>query len=196
MDGTPSQLPEPPAGIRLAGSFFLPPLGRLFLRLGGWRIEGSFPQDAKFVAVVAPHSSNWDFFLGLAVKFATRLKVSWLGQHTLFRGPFGTLLRSLGGIPVDRRSANGVVGDCVEALRRSTSMMLALAPEGTRKPGRTWRSGFYRIAVGAGVPIFPVAFDWKARVVRLFPVYEPSGDYEADLPRLLAIYQDIGPKNG
>jgi 1-acyl-sn-glycerol-3-phosphate acyltransferase len=75
-------------------------------------------------------------------------------------------------------------------------MMLALAPEGTRKPGRTWRSGFYRIALGAGVPIFPVAFDWKARVVRLFPVYEPSGDYEADLPRLLAIYQDIGPKNG
>ena len=194
MAGRWGEGPALPAGIRLAPSPLIRFLGRLYLRLGGWRFEGSFPAVDKFVAVVAPHSSNWDFLLGLAVKFALRMKVSWLGKHTLFRGPAGTLLRRLGGIPVDRRSPNGVVGDCVEAFQGCTSMMLALAPEGTRKPPRTWRSGFYQIARGAGVPILPVAFDWGRRQIRFFPLFEPTGDYEADLASLQALYEGIDPR--
>jgi 1-acyl-sn-glycerol-3-phosphate acyltransferase len=194
MAGTARTFPEPHPGLQVKHSLFTRLIGRLYLRIGGWRIEGKFPEQGKFVTVVAPHSSNWDFALGLAVKFALRLKVTWLGKHTLFKAPFGGLLRRLGGISVDRGSPHGVVGDCIQALGNSAVMMLALAPEGTRKAGRTWRSGFYQIALGAGLPIFPVGFDYRRRVVQLFPVFQPSGDYEADLPRIRAIFQDVKPK--
>lgn len=193
MDGTRERFPEPPPALRVGPSPLARLVGRLYLWAGRWRIEGRFPEEPKFVTVVAPHSSNWDFPLGLAVKFTLRLKVSWLGKHTLFRPPFGALLRRLGGIPVDRSKPHGVVGDCVEAFRKAEAMMLALAPEGTRKAGRTWRSGFYQIALGAGVPIFPVAFDYHLREIRMFPAFLPTGDYAADLPRLLAIFQDVKP---
>lgn len=185
--------PQPPPGLRLGPSWIARSIGNLYLRFGGWRMEGQFPEQQKFVIAVAPHSSNWDFALGLAVKFSLRMKVSWLGKHTLFKGPFGALLRRLGGIPVDRGASHGVVGDCIQAFANSPAMMLALAPEGTRKAGRKWRSGFYQIALGAGVPIFPVGFDYGRRVIHFFPVFLPTRDYEADLPRLLALFQDVRP---
>jgi 1-acyl-sn-glycerol-3-phosphate acyltransferase len=156
-------------------------------------MEGQFPEQTKFVIVVAPHSSNWDFVLGLAVKFALRMKVSWLGKHQLFKAPFGSLLRSLGGIPVNRSSPHGVVGDCVQAFAESSAMMLALAPEGTRKAGRVWRSGFYQIALGAGVPILPVGFDFGQHAIRFFPMFHPSGNFEADLATLLDQFRDVKP---
>lgn len=193
MVGMEMDLLEPPPGLRLRHSSFTRLISTLYLRIGGWRFEGRFPEQVKFVVVVAPHSSNWDFALGLAVKFVLGLKVTWLGKHTLFKAPFGGLLRRLGGIPVNRSSPHGVVGDCVQALGEHVEMMLALAPEGTRKAGRTWRSGFYQIAIGAGVPIFPVGFDYGQHVVRFFPVFHPTGNYEADLARLKDIFREVKP---
>jgi len=185
------ELPPTPAPYHQARGRFWRALGLAYLRLSGWRVEGAFPEDPKCVIIVAPHTSNWDFPLGLAVLFALELRASWLGKHTLFRAPFGPLLRRMGGIPVDRRASHGVVGECVRAFEAAPSLALALAPEGTRKGVSQWKTGFYQIAAQAGVPILPVGFDFRAHVVQLMPPFHPTGDLEADLPRIQALFREI-----
>lgn len=177
--------------LRHARGWFWRSFGRLYLRLSGWRIEGSFPESPQCVTIVAPHTSNWDFPLGVAIVFALELRASWLGKHAMFRAPFKGFLRWLGGIPVDRRASQGVVGACVKAFEATPALFLALAPEGTRKGVSQWRTGFYHIAAAAAVPIFPVAFDFRDHVVHLMPVFHPSGNLEADLPRIQALFEGI-----
>ena len=166
-------------------------LGRAYLRLAGWRIEGVFPADPKYVIVVAPHTSNWDFPLGVAVVFAIEIRASWLGKHSLFIPPFKKCLRWLGGIPVNRSASHGVVGACVKAFESVPALMLAVAPEGTRKGVSQWKTGFYRIASQAGVPILPVGFDYREHVVRLMPLFQPSGNLEQDLPLIQAMFTNV-----
>jgi len=166
-------------------------LARALLALAGWRIEGEIPDRAKLVAVVAPHTSNWDFVLGIAVVYALGLRVRFLGKHTLFRPPLGWLMRWLGGTPVVRETPQGAVNDAVDMMAREEKVVLGLAPAGTRTRGAAWRSGFYHIATAARAPILPVAFDYGRRAIRLFPMLEPSGDYAADLAKLLALYDDV-----
>lgn len=189
----PQSQPHPPvpAAFHQPRGWFLRTLGRAYLRLAGWRIEGAWPTGPKCVAIVAPHTSNWDFTLGLAVVFALGLRASWLGKHSIFRPPFDKLFRRLGGIPVDRRNSNGVVGACVQAFNAAPALFLALAPEGTRKGVSQWKSGFHRIAVAAGVPILPVGFDYRTHVVRLMPVFLPGGDLDTDLPQLQALFAEV-----
>lgn len=192
-DALAQSLPYPlaPEALRRGRGPFWRWLGGAYLRLGGWQVEGPFPEVPQVVAIVAPHTSNWDFPLGLALMFAADLRVSWLGKHSLFRWPFGALLRRLGGIPVDRRANHGVVGDCVKAFEASRALLLCLAPEGTRRSQGQWRSGFYQIARGAGVPILPVAFDFGRHVIRLMPLVRPSGTQAQDLPLIQALFSDI-----
>jgi 1-acyl-sn-glycerol-3-phosphate acyltransferase len=166
-------------------------LGRAYLRLGGWRIVGTFPADPKFVVIVAPHTSNWDFALSVAVVLALQLRASWLGKQSMFRRPFKQTLRWLGGIPVNRSASHGVVGECVRAFAAAPALLLALTPEGTRKGVSQWKSGFYLIASKAGVPILPVGFDYRAHVVRLMPLFLPGGNLEQDLPLIQARFTDI-----
>lgn len=166
--------------------------GRLFLRLLGWRIVGALPDVPKLVVIAAPHRSNWDFVVGLAAKFAMGLDASFLGKHTLFRPPFGALFRFWGGIPVDRTSSNDTVAQVVAQFAARSQLVLAIAPEGTRKPGASWKTGFWHIARGARVPILPVAFDRARRVIHFLPVVEPY-DLEADLRALKARYAEIVP---
>lgn len=180
-----------PATFRQARGWFWKALGRAYLRLSGWRIEGTFPADPKYVVIVAPHTSNWDFTLGVAVVFAVELRVSWLGKHRLFKAPFKKFLRWMGGIPVDRGASHGVVGECVRAFESAPDLMLALAPEGTRKGVSQWKTGFYLIASKAGVPIMPVGFDYREHVVRLMPLFKPSGNLEQDLPLIKALFSDV-----
>lgn len=163
-------------------------IGRLYLRLAGWEIEGDFPADSKCVIIVAPHTSNWDFPLGVAIVFATELRASWLGKHTLFKAPFKSFFLWLDGIPVDRRANHGVVGECVKAFEAAQALLLAIAPEGTRKGVSQWRTGFYQIATQAGVPILPVAFDFHDHRVHLMPVFRPTGNLEQDLPAIQALF--------
>jgi 1-acyl-sn-glycerol-3-phosphate acyltransferase len=162
--------------------------GRLALRLMRWRIESAVPDVGRAVMIVAPHTSNWDFPVGLAAKFALRLRVHWLGKHSIFRYGLGHVWRPLGGIAVDRRAPAGVVNDVLAEFRRRDRLLLGVAPEGTRKKVEQWKSGFYRIAQAAGVPIAPVAFDYSRRTIVFFPLFEPTGDYEADLARLQSHY--------
>jgi 1-acyl-sn-glycerol-3-phosphate acyltransferase len=156
------------------------------MRLSGWRFQGTVPDIGRAVLIVAPHTSNWDFPVGLMAKFALRLGVHWMGKHTIFRFGLGYVWRPLGGIAVDRRAPQGVVTGVLEQFKRREQLLLGIAPEGTRKYTAQWKSGFYRIAVAAGVPILPIAFDYSRRLVVFFPLFHPTGDYEADLPRLRA----------
>jgi 1-acyl-sn-glycerol-3-phosphate acyltransferase len=153
-------------------------------RLRGWGFEGAVPDEPKMILVVAPHTSNWDFLTGLWAKFALRLKASFLGKHTLFWWPLGVFLRWLGGIPIDRSKAAGIAEDSARAFRESERLMLVIAPEGTRSHSERWKSGFYRIAVAAEVPILLIAFDYRRKVIRLGPLFRPTGDYEKDLPQI------------
>jgi 1-acyl-sn-glycerol-3-phosphate acyltransferase len=139
----PKEPPVPPAGLSQPRGWLWRAIGRTYLRLSQWQIEGSFPAESKLVAVVAPHTSNWDFSLGVAVVFALELRVSWLGKHSLFHTPLKGFFRWLGGIPVDRRASHGVVGACVKAFEAAPALLLALSPEGTRKGVSRWKSGFY-----------------------------------------------------
>jgi 1-acyl-sn-glycerol-3-phosphate acyltransferase len=159
-------------------------LGRLGLVLLRWRFEGAVPDVPRCVAIVAPHTSNWDFVVGLAALLAVGLRGRFLGKDTIFRPPFGFLARWAGGIPVDRNRADGVVAQAIASMRGGDPFFLALAPEGTRKRVDRWKTGFYRIAQGADVGIWPVTLDYRARVVRLHPLVALSGDMDADLVRL------------
>jgi len=163
-------------------------LGRGLLRLLGWRLEAGLPDLPKFVVIAAPHSSNWDFLVGIGAAFALRLDFNFVGKAELFRGPLGLLMRALGGLPVDRYRPEGFVSQLVGLFAAREKMVLAMAPEGTRKPVARWKSGFHRVALAAGVPIVPAYFDNGRRRVGFGPPCYPSEDAEADIAALREYY--------
>ncbi len=156
-------------------------VARFGLRVTGWRFEGGFPNLPKAVFIVVPHTSNWDFLVGISTILAMGLRVSFLGKHTVFDWPLGVLMGWLGGIPVDREAAIDVVTQVAERFQHSEKLLLALSPEGTRSQVTRWKTGFYRIALKAGVPIIPVTPDYSKKLVRFGPPLEPSGDLASDL---------------
>jgi 1-acyl-sn-glycerol-3-phosphate acyltransferase len=166
------------------GNGFSTWLGQAFLNAVGWRIEGNFPDVPKLVVILAPHTSGWDFFIGVAAKFALRIRVTFLGKDTLFRWPTNRLMRWLGGIPVDRSTPHGVVRQMVDDFARRGQLALALAPQGTRRKGTPWHEGFYHIALGAGVPIVPVTLDYARRVLAIGLPLRPTGDRGNEIARL------------
>ena len=190
------RFPELPHSLPRRGNVLSKTLARGLLALFGWRVDGEFPDRPKMVAIVAPHTSNWDFIVGILVVFALGLRVRFLGKHTLFNPWLGWLMRWLGGTPVIRDTPQGAVADAAEMIAREERILLGIAPEGTRRRGTSWRSGFYNIALAAKVPIVPAAFDYGRRSLRLFPVFEPTGNYEADLARLQALYEGVRGRNG
>lgn len=177
-------LPRLGASIPRRGSRLLSAFGRFALRGLRFRVEGEVPDLPKFVIAVAPHTSNWDFVVGAAAMFALDLRLAFIAKHTLFRWPFGRLLRWMGGIPVDRASAHGVVSDAVDGFTRETRRILAIAPEGTRKRVAHFKSGFLHIARGAGVPVMLASLDYGARCIRLGPTFFPGEDVEAERRRV------------
>ena len=185
------RVPELPACLPHRGNAFSFHAARLLFWLAGWCIEGEFPPQPKLVVIVAPHTSNWDFPIGITAVFALGLRVRFLGKHTLFKPPLGWLMRWFGGMPVVREAPQGQVPQAVEAIERSAAVFLAITPAGTRSSTKPWRSGFYRIAHEARVPILPIAFDGEHRTIRVFPPFQPTGDYDKDLPLLQAPFQGV-----
>jgi 1-acyl-sn-glycerol-3-phosphate acyltransferase len=154
-------------------------------------VTGSLPNLPKFIFIAAPHTSNWDFPLGLLTMYVAGFRVSWFGKASLFRPPLGPLMRWLGGLPIDRSAAHGVVEQTVEAIRRAPSLLLALAPEGTRRRVTQWRTGFYHVAHGAGIPVVLAYFDYGKREVGFGPTMLPSGDLDRDLAAIQAFYRGV-----
>lgn len=169
-------------------------LGRFFYRAMGWKIAGQLPDVPKVVISVAPHTTNWDFVIGVLVLWALDVRISFLGKHTLFKGLFGQWMRSIGGIPVDRSASHGVVGEAVAALKAADKMVFALSPEGTRQLDRGFKTGFLHIAHGAGVPILLAYFDFAHKTVGFGPLFHTSGDTEGDLARIIEFYRPIRGK--
>lgn len=154
----------------------------------GWRLAGAMPDRARLVLIAAPHSSWWDGVWGLLFKVALGLDIAFMGKRELFRGPLGWALRRMGGIPIERSEAHGVVDQMIVRFRDTAQLWLGIAPEGTRRHVTKWRSGFWRIARAAGVPILPVAFDYPSKTITIGPLFEPGEDLAADLAALRAFY--------
>lgn len=167
----------------------------LGLRLAGWKIKGQPPQLKKFVVIAYPHTSNWDFPLGVAICIIYRIKAYWLGKDSLFRGLAGPVMKWLGGIPIDRSDAHDVVQQTIDAFNKSDEMIIAVAPEGTRSQVQKWKTGFYHIAVGAKVPIVLGYFDYANKQVGCLKSYLPTGDIDKDLMAIKAAYQGIQGKH-
>jgi len=165
------------------------------LKVLGWRKKGQIPDIPKFVVISAPHTSNWDLAVGLALAFAFRVKVCWMGKDSLFRGPFSEIFKWLGGIPVDRSKSTGMVSQAIQAFQESERMIMIIAPEGTRSRTLHWRSGFYHIARGAGVPIALGFLDYRRKTGGIGPLITPTGDIDADMQAIRAFYAGVTPRH-
>ena len=168
----------------------------LFLRLQGWTIQDEFPYHLKkCVIAVGPHTSAWDFVVGLAVRSNLRLyHLKFLGKAELFHGRFGFFFRKMGGFPVDRFSNNNVVDQVVAKFNTSDSFVLALSPEGTRKKVDKLRTGFYHIAYKAGVPIVLAGLDFGRKQIRFSKPFMPTGNIENDLEYIIHYFANLDGK--
>jgi len=177
-----------PPGLPRRGTVRSRALAHRILGLFGWRVTGGLPGLPKFLLIVAPHTSNWDFPIGLLSMFALGLRASWLGKHSIFFFPASVLLRWTGGEPIDRTAAHGTVDTAIANFRTRPQWVLALSPEGTRRRMEDWKTGFYRIATGAGVPIVPAWIDYRTRELHIAPPFETGTDMDADLRRLRGMF--------
>ena len=171
-------------------SRLLAAIATFILAMLGWRVVGTLPQQSKYVLIGAPHTSNWDFPLMLLAVLKIGMDVHWLGKSTLFRAPFGPLMRWLGGIPVDRTKSNKLVAQLVDLYRERDELVLLIPPEGTRTKVERWKSGFYYVAAGANVPILLGFLDASRKELGFGPLFQATGDYALDLIEIRKFYGD------
>lgn len=175
-------------------TFLLRGLSLLLLKICGWKTVGRMPDQPKFVMIVAWHTSNWDLFYGALVALALKADVVFLAKRELFRPPFGLLVKWLGGIPIERRESHHIVNQMVREYNKHERFILALAPEGTRKKVPYWKSGFYRIAQGAGVPIQLAFLDYEKKCGGAGPLIDTTGDIERDMQAIRDFYATVRGK--
>ncbi|MBP1687287.1 MAG: glycerol acyltransferase [Deltaproteobacteria bacterium] len=169
-------------------------LAKLLFRLCGWRTEGGVHQPPRFVVIAAPHTSNWDALVMVTAAYIFRVRMMWFVKAEAFFFPLGPILRFFGGIPIDRSARHNMVGQAVERFRQSDRLILAVPPEATRKRSAFWKTGFYHIARGAGVPIVLGYLDYRRKVAGLGPAFTPTGDVDADFKVFEKFYATITPK--
>ncbi len=172
-------------------SAVLAALARALFRLTGWRVEGSLPDLPRLIVVSAPHTSNWDGVILVLAALVFRVRLRYLVKHTLLRPPLGWLVRLTGGVPINRTARFNAVEQAVQAFHANDRLALAISPEGTRKPVEYWKTGFYYIALGAGVPLALGYIDYARRCAGIGPIIVPSGDLEADMALIEAFYAPI-----
>lgn len=159
--------------------------------LSGWKIVGKLPDIPKWVGIVAPHTSNWDFVVAMAVKFITGIEGSYVGKHTLFRGPLGWFMRKTGGIPVVRTEKNHLVDTLVREFQNRERMVFVSAPEGTRSYVPRFRTGFWAVAMAAQVPVVMVGLDFKKKEVQIQEPFMLSGDLQRDMDRIYGYFKTV-----
>ena len=168
---------------------------RALVSLSGWRLEGELPDVPRAVLIAAPHSSWWDGVHGLLFKIALGVDIKFMAKREVFAGPLGWLLRKLGGIPIERHAAHGVVEQMDSLFRTREKLWLGITPEGTRKHVAHWTSGFWHIARDAGVPIVPVYFNYPRKVIGVGPLFETTPAMDADIAALRAFYAPFQGKH-
>ena len=166
-------------------------LARWLLAQRGWHLDDKLPPVDSYVIIAAPHTSNWDFPIGILAKWALGLEFKWLGKHTLFRWPYGWLFRALGGIPVYRHRRENLSQQIAEYFRTHPETVLALTPEGTRSYSSHWKSGFYHIAQRAGVPVALGHLDYGRKRVGIGGYIELTGDRDEDMQKIADYYAGI-----
>lgn len=162
-------------------------------RWKGWQLEGRRPDCDKFIILGAPHTSNWDFVFFLGATHELGIRPSFMGKTSLFRWPATNFMLDMGGIPVDRSKSGNYVDQVADAFARADDLALVIAPEGSRTFKGGWRTGFYHIAMAAGVPIVPAWVNNATMRGGLGEPLMPTGDYRADLARLAAFYREKRP---
>lgn len=165
-----------------------------FYRRQGWTAAGEVPEPRRFIIIAAPHTSNWDFLYYLGLTADMGIRPHFMGKLALFRWPLGGFMRQMGGIPVDRSGGLNHVQAMVGEFARRREFMLTVAPEGTRRKTRKWRTGFYHIAVAAKVPMVVGLMDYGKKTGGLGPLIWPTGDFRADMEKVFAVYRDCTPK--
>ena len=165
-------------------------LAQLFMKLCGWTAEGEPPPASSYVLIAAPHTTNWDFLWIIVMARVYGIEIHWIGKHTLFRWPFGPIMRYLGGVSIERHRRQNLVQQMVDEYASRESFVLIVPCEGTRSWVPNWKSGFYHIATGAGVPIAPGYLDYQRKAGGFGPLLTPSGDVRADMDVLRAFYAD------
>jgi len=170
-------------------------LAYFILRLIGWRTYVLNPRLTRYVLIGAPHTSNWDFGLMLLLMAAEQLPIRFMGKDSLFRGPLGPLMRSLGGIPVNRRERSNLVDQIAAKFGEYDDLIIGIAPEGTRRKTSHWKTGFYYIALKAKVPIAMAYLDYGNKIIGVGPTFMPSGDLQADFEIIREFYTGIVGKN-
>jgi 1-acyl-sn-glycerol-3-phosphate acyltransferase len=185
----PDQVPA--RGSSLSRNIFK----KLFLAQG-WSFEGEFPNLPKAVAIISPHTSNIDAWHGFTALLGLGIKITIFGKHTLFKTPLKPLLEWIGVIPVNRSIQQGTTQQIIDFINTQDQIWVGMAPEGTRKQAESFRSGFYRIAVGAHIPIVMFSFDYDHKAIYCLGVFQPTGNYEQDLEQILNRYVGkFSPKN-
>lgn len=170
-------------------------IGRLWLAVFRWRFEGEMTADTpKLVFIAAPHTSNWDMPFMLAVAWSLGIRPCFMAKKSLFAPPFGGIMRWLGGVSVDRNAPKGLVGQMAAEFSRRDTLALVVPPEGTRHRTDHWKTGFYRIAQEAQVPIACCFLDFGRRCGGVGPIFVPTGDRNADMARIAEFYTPIKGK--
>ena len=165
-------------------------LSRLILKLIGWKLDERVPETQRYVMIGYPHTSTWDFILGMMAKWAMGLPVNWVANHSMFWGPFKPIFIAMGGVPLNREKTTGFIQKNVELFAQREHFILGLMPEGTRSKTNHWKTGFYHIAHGANVPIALAYLDYKNKVIGIGEVIETTGDIHADFETIKIFYQD------
>lgn len=163
----------------------------LVLKLIGWKKFGSLPEVPRYVIIAAPHTSNVDLPLTLLFAFAFRVKVYWMGKDTIFKKPFGTIMKWLGGVPTVRGKGSNIVEESIEVFKSCEKLALVVAPEGTREKVNYWKTGFYYIAFGAGVPIALGFLDYGKKRAGIGGVFQPTGNITDDMNEIQKFYATV-----
>lgn len=159
--------------------------------LGGWRFIGEPPTCRRAVCLALPHTDNMDGVLLVLLARSVEMRISWMVKDTWGKGITGPMIRGLGGVPIDRSKANGMVGSMIDAFADAEDLYLVIPPEGTRSLTERWKSGFYHIAVGANVPVVPGLIDYRAKTGSFGPPIAMTGDAKADMDRIRAYYAEV-----
>ena len=162
--------------------------------VNGWKAVQDNPPPRKAVIIAAPHTSNWDFIYYFGLLNQLKITSYWIGKNTLFKWPWGDMMRRMGGIPVDRSKSQNMVDAMVAEFNNRDDFLLTIPPEGTRGSVKQWRTGFYYIALKAKVPLIIGMMDYAKKTGGLGPSFMPSGDYKADMQRLSDFYHSVTPK--